>query len=148
MLLEVALQARHMAQRVMARHDLLEEHTQAARVERFRAVVIRTGLHGGDCAVDASLTCHHDKGEGAQLALQRVEKRRAIALGHHEVGKDNLWWGSLNKREGLLSVTGTDYVESPPAQECHEPCAGRVIVLGHQYTKRTLVRDPGLSLGI
>ena len=127
-LAELASQRLHLAHRLQALDDLVEQDFQALDIDRLGQVVVRAFFHRLDGGVDGSLRRQQQRRHVGALLRQRAQQRESVHARHHEIGDDD---GGAERRhffERLLAVGGRLGDETPtPDQLLQADTSGRIV---------------------
>jgi hypothetical protein len=89
MLAQLLPQHLHLAQRVQAFDDLLEEDLQPLRLDGFGQIVVRPFLDGLDSGFDGALGGQNDHRVVPAVVLERAKQLEASHARHDQVADDD-----------------------------------------------------------
>ena len=134
MVLQLAPQARHVAQRVLAFGDVRQQRAQTLRIDRLRQVVVRAFLHRRNGGIDAALSGNQDEGDLGELFLDAPEQLEAVHPRHDHVGQHGRRPVRGDLLEPFLAVGGAFGFVPPGAHQLGQPAPGRGVVFDNKDT--------------
>ena len=124
----------HLAQRLEARHDLVEQNLQALDVHGLGQVVVGAFLHRLDRRFDRALRRQQQRRDVGALRLQRAKKAEAVEPWHHEIGDHDGRPKRRDLRERVFAVDCGLREKAPTLHELLQPDACRRVVFHDQHT--------------
>ena len=132
--LQLAAQARDVAQRVLALGDVRQQRTEPLRIDRLRQVVVRAFLHRRHGGVDAALGGNQHEREVGKLLLDAAKQLEAVHPRHHHVGEHRRRPIRGDFLEPFLAVGGAFGLVPPGAHQLGQPAAGRGVIFDNKHT--------------
>src|SRR5678815_1593739 len=134
LLAQLATQHLHLAQRVLALDDLVEQNLEALRLDRLGQVVVGALFDRLNRRLHTALRRQQDHRTLRIIALERLEELEATHARHDEVGDDDGGPERRHARQRIFAVGRGFGSESPGPHELRESDASAGLVLDDKDT--------------
>ena len=131
-LAQLAPQRLHLAHRLQAFDDLVEENLQPLDIDGLRQVVVGAFLHRLDGGVDGALRGQEQRRDVGADLRQRAQQREPVHTRHHQVGDDDGGPEGGDLLERFLAVARRVGDEAPALDKLLEAHARRRVVFDDQ----------------
>ena len=129
---QLAPQHLHLAQRLLALDDLLEQDLQPLGIDGLGEVVVGADLDGFDGGFDGPLPGQDDRGDVAVLLLQAAHELEAVHARHGEIADDDPGTERGDLAQRFFAVGRRFGDEAPRAHELGQPVTRRRIIFDQQ----------------